>query len=327
MERDKNIDVAKGIGIMLVILGHISTPHIINKTIYAFHMPLFFIISGYLYNTTKYSTYTFVDFVKKKFKNYIIPYFKISIVCFIIFGVVVNYFRLGLSDVYFSTLFKYVFGIIYSIGTVEYMPNCSPIWFLTCLFCAEIIFFVIIKYTKRHYIFILLSLGIGIILDLLNISNLPWNIDTSVIAVTFIYVGYILKRYRMFNNYKHGYSIILIILSYISIKYNTDINVVADMYGNYILFYIGAISLSVLILYYSKYIVKSKILNFFGKNTLFIMGYNYAINSLYGAYGAYITIIYHWSIVFFNTVVLTMVIILVKNIIRNKSIQLKETLG
>ena len=47
------LDYAKGIGILLVVLGHIYN----NNTklwIYSFHMPLFFIISGYLleYNKT-----------------------------------------------------------------------------------------------------------------------------------------------------------------------------------------------------------------------------------------------------------------------------------
>lgn len=37
--RDTVVDVAKGIGILLVILGHLKNP--IMDFIYAFHMPLF----------------------------------------------------------------------------------------------------------------------------------------------------------------------------------------------------------------------------------------------------------------------------------------------
>ena len=43
------IDIAKGIGIILVVIGHISQIEVLNDIIYSFHMPLFFIISGYLY--------------------------------------------------------------------------------------------------------------------------------------------------------------------------------------------------------------------------------------------------------------------------------------
>lgn len=46
MKRIEWIDVAKGIGILAVILGHCSLSRQIAWTIYSFHMPLFFIIGG-----------------------------------------------------------------------------------------------------------------------------------------------------------------------------------------------------------------------------------------------------------------------------------------
>lgn len=48
------VDVAKGIGIILVVLGHNQSPDYIIKFIYSFHMPLFFFLSGYLTNPSKY---------------------------------------------------------------------------------------------------------------------------------------------------------------------------------------------------------------------------------------------------------------------------------
>lgn len=41
------MDTAKGIGVILVILAHNLLPTSLSNAIYAFHMPLFFIISGY----------------------------------------------------------------------------------------------------------------------------------------------------------------------------------------------------------------------------------------------------------------------------------------
>ena len=49
------IDQAKGIGILLVVIGHMNIPQDLSKIIFSFHMPLFFFISGYLYNEKKYS--------------------------------------------------------------------------------------------------------------------------------------------------------------------------------------------------------------------------------------------------------------------------------
>lgn len=50
------IDIAKGIGILLVVFGHSSLVlHIENIWIHSFHMPLFFIITGMCFNENKYS--------------------------------------------------------------------------------------------------------------------------------------------------------------------------------------------------------------------------------------------------------------------------------
>lgn len=47
--RDDRIDVMRGIAILLVVLQHsIGSSNIVGKSILSFHMPLFFVISGYL---------------------------------------------------------------------------------------------------------------------------------------------------------------------------------------------------------------------------------------------------------------------------------------
>ena len=50
VKRVDYLDYAKGIAIILVVLGHIFSGGNIKTYIYSFHMPLFFIISGYLFN-------------------------------------------------------------------------------------------------------------------------------------------------------------------------------------------------------------------------------------------------------------------------------------
>lgn len=65
-KRDPNLDIMKGIGILLVIFAHIFHN---SGIIYQFHMPLFFILSGaaMTYSSSRYS-------FKKKFKTLLIPY-------------------------------------------------------------------------------------------------------------------------------------------------------------------------------------------------------------------------------------------------------------
>ncbi|OQC16060.1 MAG: Acyltransferase family protein [Lentisphaerae bacterium ADurb.Bin082] len=49
VERDKLVDIMKGIGICFVIMGHVLTyKSTLSRCVFSFHMPLFFFLSGYL---------------------------------------------------------------------------------------------------------------------------------------------------------------------------------------------------------------------------------------------------------------------------------------
>lgn len=77
------LDAAKGLGILLVILGHIYAwnPNINRKIlvtwIYSFHMPLFFIVSGML---IKYKNYCNIkEFIFSRIKHILVPYIVFSL--------------------------------------------------------------------------------------------------------------------------------------------------------------------------------------------------------------------------------------------------------
>lgn len=72
-KRNIYLDVIKGIGIFLVVLAHVSR-HSITGVIYSFHMPLFFIISGYIYG--KYNKIESCRlFIQRKISSLLVPYF------------------------------------------------------------------------------------------------------------------------------------------------------------------------------------------------------------------------------------------------------------
>ena len=74
------IDEVKGVGILLMVIGHVYSDFIPNEFkvwIYGFHMPLFFIISGYsfgMFEEKKYSNWSIKDLIKKKAEAYLVPY-------------------------------------------------------------------------------------------------------------------------------------------------------------------------------------------------------------------------------------------------------------
>ena len=75
--RLKWLDIAKGIAIILMVIGHTSIPDIFSRFIFAFHMPLFFIASGW---TTNWGKYSFMVFAKSKFKSIMVPFIIYSLI-------------------------------------------------------------------------------------------------------------------------------------------------------------------------------------------------------------------------------------------------------
>lgn len=81
------IFIAKGIGIVLVVIGHFKPPESplwwaeIHHCIYTFHMPLFFVLSGFLYSHGK---YPYGELVLSKTRRLIYPFFAIGLCFFVI---------------------------------------------------------------------------------------------------------------------------------------------------------------------------------------------------------------------------------------------------
>ena len=134
-KRINYIDMAKGIGILLVVFGHSSfpTPEA-NQWISSFHMPLFFLLSGMLLSHTDAHEKPFGTTIKKKARTILIPY-----LCFSIFSI--------------------IFSAILDTATfAAYLPNAllqtvvlygiSVLWFLPSLFFGEAVFLFIRKHTS-----------------------------------------------------------------------------------------------------------------------------------------------------------------------------------
>ena len=68
-KRIEYIDIAKGIGMILVVIGHCINDKTFPGTwIYSFHMPLFFVLSGLCFSDKKYPT--FLPFYGKKYERF-----------------------------------------------------------------------------------------------------------------------------------------------------------------------------------------------------------------------------------------------------------------
>jgi polysaccharide biosynthesis protein PslL len=154
-KRIEYIDIARGIGILLVVMGHndfaIVSPFA-HKVIYSFHMPLFFFLSGYFINPTV----EFWTFFKKRFNSLLKPYF---FTIFLIYMGALSFGKMGFQTAIARTV-KSLYGTGYFLDWVQ-------LWFLPHLFVVSLYAFVfyaiLAKIDSRlmRWTILLLTLGIS----------------------------------------------------------------------------------------------------------------------------------------------------------------------
>jgi len=241
------LDVARGLGIIAVIWGHI-TSHWSGNFVYLFHMPLFFIISGMLFRREKYNS--FFSFIKIRSHRLLVPYAIYSIVTWCIWASF-NYFGHKDVDSYLAPLLQTIFAQ----GSGQFFLHNSPLWFVPCLFAIEIMYFFISKY-KDVYV-ILISSAIATVSMILEyfygesyLYLLPWNFDAAMMALPFYAIGNIAMRHlnhKSINDWVASNKIrcfSLVIISFIvigvSLIWFGSPSMGYSYYGNEIMFYIRA---------------------------------------------------------------------------------------
>ena len=189
--RSKYMDMAKGIGIFAVIVAHIGVGKI-GIWLYSFHLPLFFIISGYFFQFQE----NFICFIKKKSKGYLVPYIGCAII-------------IALFDFIRGRGSNYIF--VYSLIRFGFQRRYTTLWFLATLFVAVILFWIICKICKNNIARILIcctafSLGFILYDEYIGVA-LPWNIDTAFIVLLYLAVGYVCRQFsiieKIAKNDKH----------------------------------------------------------------------------------------------------------------------------
>jgi len=319
------LDIAKGIGIILVVLGHtFSLPHLLYHTIYSFHMPLFFIISGYVYNENKYNGFKLSKMLAQRAKRYLIPYYifaGINLVLALGFNLVFRH-----TPITFAAIKTYVFGTLYCYADIRYMPNCSPIWFLMTLFIGGMIFWAIMKFSyKTRPIWATLLLCVSFLLYFFVDFRLPLNLAPTGAAVFLMYVGYLIKRYDLL---KHSWLILLFIVGFIASYLNkTNVGMNENTYGNPILFLIAAVCLSLALLILCRLVSKfnnpvNVFLKWLGSNTLLIVAFNYFMRDFTTEFYYFIPVVrnhmLHWTVSFVLTLAGCIVLILFWNFVKSK---------
>lgn len=289
-ERNASIDIAKGLGIILVVFGHnwiIAHDHgELFRIIFSFHMPLFFFLSGaVLHHDT-----AFRDFLAFKADALLKPFF----VVLSAWGLA----RMALSGV---DARSYLLGMLYATGyTIEWVP----LWYLPHLFLAMLLAWLILRLANRLHVGLLLPvfcmvilLAVGIALTHMlsqldaqqfaglnlwlgnhqgNFPGLPWSLDLIGISTAFILLGYVMHEHVMRFRFQPWIFIMaLFLFAALHFFFDETIDLNMRLYGNWWISTAQALLGIYLLLSVStclQYTGKSgKALAYLGTSSLFIM--------------------------------------------------------
>ena len=283
--RIKSIDIAKAIGIFLIVLGHTLTFGNLRKFVYAFHVPLFFFLSGICF-----SKKDNITFLKKKIKSLYFPYIIMSIISILIYSFMGKYMDKGTS----FNIWNNIFGMIYANPNLENMQWNQPLWFLPCLFMQLFIINIlenIINNNKYKQIirvlFVIVLTILGYILSAMKIY-LPLQLEAAMCMMIFTYLGILIKENKerlkasklckILTSKRYLYVVFLIVtigLCSLLVYNNETISVMQDKYGHYVMYFVVSILRIINIMIISKIInkiwKKQNIISYIGQNTLIIL--------------------------------------------------------
>lgn len=188
MQRNIYIDIVKGVAIILVVLGHCiqyGTMYYINDNyfcnpifviIYSFHMPLFMLISGYLFYGSI-SRHPFKHNLKTRFTNLLMP--------------IIAWNSINLLIVDTHSLIK---G-----NAVSFLSNAqsyfTATWFLWSIFWCSLIVLAVNKFLKDNIV-AYMSFGI-VLLFLPNVLGIPYH----AFMYPYFVAGHLWNKYKIYKRY------------------------------------------------------------------------------------------------------------------------------
>ncbi len=183
------IDACKGIGILLVVLGHVTEDGFLNRFLYLFHMPLFFFLSGYLHTAQA----DFRDFFRRKSIHLLLPY-----VSFLVLLYPAEVFHVLKHGADAHSLGYHALTLLW--GGNQMQGLYGVFWFLTCLFATQqVVNWLLVKCSLATTVAVVLC---GLLASYANSVFFPWfglplDLNVCVAAMPFFLAGYLWRRFTV----------------------------------------------------------------------------------------------------------------------------------
>lgn len=299
--RNSKLDILKGIGIISVVIGHAFNTDVffsvisddIKRFVYIYHLPVFFLCSGFLFNENR----TFASLLKSIWKKYI----RFVIIILSSFLLLPLWYKLAvINDVIpIKILLLKVVRILLFRPSGIFVP---AMYFIPFLCLAQFLYWICIKYIgnsiRRQIFVIIVTMIIGVFLTENKYLHY-YSINISVLMLPIMFLGKYIRNNYFIGTGKGANTILLVVSFLLIIIMNKCISQEIDLsrniiYGSY-LFYpivliglIFAISLSEIFMQTNSKIsiYIRDIVMLCGRYSLYIMAYHFiAFKFIDGIYG------------------------------------------
>lgn len=253
MKRIDELDVLKGIAILLMILDHAFGwgPEVyLHKIIQSFHMPLFFIVGGYLWKA-----YDARDYFNRKIQTILRPHFNFAMFYSVAF---LGLFALGKMSG--GATVKSICSLFIFSTKSDLTMFASPIWFLQAFFLTCVVFTFLELKLERYCSFIIAMIGVmGIMYSELCTTKLPLALEPFSTGIIFFYIGYKMKNTECLK-LKKNWHIIPIVLVWLMLVYlNGCVDMRTARYYNPVIYIVDGVLGTVIIWNIARWINRYKI--------------------------------------------------------------------
>ncbi len=284
------IDMARGITILMVVIGHSGMGNAMQHLLQPTRMPLLFLTAGFVFNFERHRD-NMLGYLTSRTVQLMRPYF-FTAALFMIGLMALSQFGINLVSInplkdLGAVLLATGYARTPDIATVGFD---SPIWFLGCLAAATALFvgmLCIFRDAKSYRTMVVVSLLLAAAGRLIGFfALLPWSFDVAMVAQFFMVVGFMLRRHGV--QFANDKLFLVLLIAYCAVSLTgISLNMVQRQYPNFAVFCAAGIGGSYLVFYAARkfyelvnegplgrYLVDPWV--FLGKNTLVIMSFHWA---------------------------------------------------
>ncbi len=257
-----SFNLIKGIMILMVVMTHVfeqidfkANPiwYLSLKSLYRVGysiMPAFWIISGYSFKEKDPK-----KLLPAAFSTLCKPAIYVTLISILLAPAV--YFVLPYRDLKETVVDRLVAGLLGLAGPGKFVPalgqivdTCGPLWFFWASFVAQNVLNLILRTTKNLWMQVAaVLLCLAAAYGLMEVDFRLFSIPQGLVAVLFVYTGYLLKKYKFFQRYLYNIWVYLLLIpiSLLEIHFGL-LSMVLGAFNNIVLDCIGSGAFAVLML-------------------------------------------------------------------------------